>query len=309
MAEVRRDHTIVGTQAASQSDRPTVVLLNRSSRLLRRELFTELHAAGFTDILSIELQANSYSVEPITRAFSGVRCILTPAPMPIGDQIQLAARYALQDQMLVMWSTMAIPVGVDRAMERLRRQEVLAVAPAIRGDRGELLPTLQVPAFDRRTLRLLTLPIRADGGETIAPFDWVALYDRTKLEALGGFDHEIEHPFWQRLDLCFRAHMFGFRIPIVPVFRATYNTMPPAEDQTGDRGYARFFARNLAVRVGEEGGHLPRMQAVHFALRSNLGIFDTIRTFRDAREWILANRHRFVIDPRDLVDKWSIDYG
>ncbi|MEX2442868.1 MAG: hypothetical protein WD492_04660 [Alkalispirochaeta sp.] len=300
--------TIVGAPRTSRRPGAVgVLLLNRSSRLLRRALIRELVEKGYNEIVSVEPQEHSYTVEALTREFPQIRFLLLTRELNIGAQINLGMQHLDADHALVLWSTMDPPSGVDRAIPVLEERTVV-VAPQLRGERGEVLPVLQAPAMQRRSLRVLSLPLRTGRSTTLFPFDFVGLYNRRLFLRFDGFDEEIHNPYWQKLDFGFRTHLWGGNILALSTFRASYQTMPEPEDQTSDRSYARFFAKNLAIRVTDEGAQIPRLHFLTFAIRSGLGVPRSITVFRAVRAWLRLYRHRFVADPRTMVEQWSVDH-
>jgi hypothetical protein len=308
MPEADDRFTIVGaSRSVRRPDAVGVLLLNRSSRLLRRTLIQELVDSGFNEIVSVEPQEHSYTVEALVQEFPQVRFLLLTRELNIGSQINLGMQHMNADHALVMWSTMEPPSGVRRALPVLGDRTVI-VAPQLRGERGEVLPVLQAPAMQRRSLRVLSLPLRTDRSETLFPFDFVGLYDRKLFLRFDGFDEEIGNPFWQKLDFGFRTHLWGGQITALSTFRASYLTMPEPEDRTNDRGYARFFAKNLAIRITNEGAHIPKLHFLTFAIRSGLGIPRSIAVFRAVRKWLHLYRHRFTADPRTMVEQWSVEH-
>ncbi|TVR70425.1 MAG: hypothetical protein EA427_05930 [Spirochaetaceae bacterium] len=262
---------------------------------------------SFSDIVSVELRENSFTVESLSREFPRVRFLLLDDSVSIGARINMAMRIMNAEAILVMWSTMDPPGSITRALETLKRTGTVCLSPALRNERGEALPVVQVPALQRRQLRVMTLPIRGRAVDTLFPFDYVGLYDRRRFEGLGMFDEQIGHPFWQKLDFGFRAALWGEQIRVEPTFRMTYRSMPEPEDQTASEGYERFYARNLAVRIRESGAGVPLLQALPFAIRSRKSIAEALRVFRDASGWVERNRERFLHDARTVVKEWSID--
>lgn len=303
-------HTVVGrTPSNLQSAVHTsaVVLLNRSSRLLRREYLKELIESGIEEIVSVEAAERSYTVEPLSREFTQARFILVDEPITFGEAINLAVQYVHAPFFTVLWSTMGIPSGVSKAIDAIEGRRV-CVAPLLRGERGETLPTAQAPALHKGVLKILPLPVRGDGSPTIFPTDYVGTYSKRRFQELDGFDAKIDHPFWQKLDFGFRVHVAGGDIPIVPTFRASYRSMPEPEDQTINESYARFYAKNLAVRVSSSGGKIPFSTTITFALRARMGLFSVLSVFRDVRIWLLQHGSMVRTDPRDIVEGWSIDH-
>jgi GT2 family glycosyltransferase len=301
-------HTVVGHAPAGTPTGPAVILLNRSSRLLRREYLRDLTDQGFTEIVTVERANDAYTVESLSIEFGNVRFILVEQEFNIGEAINLAMTYIQSESVVVVWSTMGVPQGIDRAVASLREHPMRGcVAPLLRGERNEPLPTMEAPAFHRRSLRIIDLPVRGTGGKTIYPYDYVGLYNRNVFSRLNGFDPDIPHPFWQRLDFGFRVYLTGGDIPVVPAFRISYKSIPVPEDRTIDRSYARFFAKNLAVKVSAQGARIPRGEVIRFALRSRLGIGSTISVFQNARQWIAVTGRDLRMDPRDLVERWSVE--
>ncbi len=302
-------HTVVGHTPGGISTRPALILLNRSSRLLRREYLLELTEHGFSEIVTVERADNAYTVESLSIEFGNVRFVLIEEDFNIGEAINLAMSYIQTESVVVVWSTMGVPQGIDRGLVTLQSHPLRAcVAPLLRGERNEPLPTMEAPAFHRRALRIVDLAVRGNGGKTIYPYDYVGLYNCNAYSRLGGFDPEIPHPFWQRLDFGFRVYLTGGDIPIVPAFRVTYKSIPVPEDRTIDSSYARFFAKNLAVKVSPQGVRIPRGEVIRFALRSRMGVGSTMKVFRDSREWLAMKGQELRIDPRDLVERWSVEH-
>ncbi len=306
--EVDDRFTIVGSPRRPRRPGSVgVLLLNRSSRLLRRTLIQELVDKGYKEIVSVEPQEHSYTVEALVQEFPQVRFLLLTRELNVGAQINLGMQHMDADYALVVWSTMEPPSGLERALPAMGERTVI-VAPQLRGERGEVLPVLQAPAMQKRSLHVLSLPLRNDRSATLFPFDFVGLYNRTLFLRFDGYDEDIHNPFWQKLDFGFRTYLWGGEIVALSVFRASYQTMPEPEDRTSDRSYARFFVKNLAVRVTEDGAQIPKAHFLSFAIRSGLGISRSVTVFRAVRRWLYLHRHRFVADPRTMVEQWSVDH-
>lgn len=276
--------------------------------MLRTEYIATLIDAGYREIVSVEHKEHAYSVEALSAEFPGTRFILLDDDIDIGTRVAIAFSVIKAETALVLWSTVAPPQGLDRAVHALKTTSAICVAPLLRTDRGEALPVQVVPALRRRVLRVLRIPVRGDDVRTLFPTDYVGLYDRGRFLECGGFDRSIETPFWQLTDFGFRVYLWGYTIPVVSGFRASYRTLPEPVDETVKPGYARFYARNLAARFTTQGVVLPKRAAVPFALRSGLGLFKTIRVFSDARRWIDAHREKFKMDARTLIESWSVEH-
>jgi hypothetical protein len=209
----------------------------------------------------------------------------------------------------VIWSTIDPPSAIDRARDQPAACDDPCIAPASRTETGESIHVVEVPARLGRSLRVLSLPLRAAEADTIYPFDNVALYDRQRFLSLGGFDPLISSPHWQRLDFGFRTYLAGRRIRVVPHFRVTYRTLPEPEDRTVDRSYVRFFARNLAFRTDRGRVRIPLIQLIGFAIRARIGLLGAIRIYRDAQHWVESRSHQIRRDAVDIVSDWSPEHG
>ncbi len=299
------EYTIVGDVPTDPGDKPAIVLLNRSPRMFRSEYLSALMAAGFREIISVEPGENAYSVESLAGEFPYVRFLLVSEEIDTGTQIALAFANTGATSAIVTWSTIGPPVGTERAKMRLEEEGVVCVAPLLRNERGEALPVRITPMLSKRMLRVMRLSIRGDTTCTLFLDDYVGLYNIARFRESGGFDRQIPGPFWQLADFGFRTYLWGSRIPIVTGFKMDYQTLPNPVDETAKSGYARFYARNLAVRVNDREVGIPTMAAIGFALRSGFGVLRTIRVFSAAKKWIEENRERFMMDARKLIDQWE----
>ena len=301
-------YTLVG-QRDSDADpnAPGVIILNRSSRLVRRDFIADIVRSGYSEIISVESRENAFSVESLNREFPAVRFLLLEHPLNTGTRINLAMRLMNAENVLVMWSTMEPPAALGRTVEQLKNGVAICLAPALRNDRGESLPVVQVPALHRRQLRVLTLPIRGRTVDTLFPYDYVGIYNRRRFERNGMYDEKIMRPFWQKLDFGFRLNMWGETIRAEPTFRMSYRSIPSPEDQTAADGYNRFYAKNLAVRLREDGARVRPLQAIPFALRSQCSITESLSVFREAAQWIEEHRNRFIHDAKHVVQNWSVE--
>lgn len=302
------EYTIVGHAPVRNDEKPAIVLLNRSPRMLRTEYIASLVDAGYHEIVSVELKDSAYSVEALSSEFPNARFVLLDDALDTGTQIAIAFSIVRSEHVLVLWTTIAPPQGIERAVTALTTSSVLCVAPLLRTDRGEVLPVQIVPALRRRSLKVLRIPVRGENAETLFPSDYIGLYHRDRFFDVGGFDSGIESPFWQLCDFGFRSYMWGYSIPVVSGFRVSYRTVPEPVDETVKPGYARFYARNLAGRVTDNRLTVPMLSAIPFAIRSGLGLFRTLRVFSAARSWIRTNDEKFKIDAKTLIDRWSVEH-
>jgi hypothetical protein len=239
--------------------------------------------------------------------FPRVRFIILHAPANPGEKINIGMQESSGDLAAVLWSDMTVQAGLfsERAVERLRENGALCAAPWISGRGGDPLPVLQVPAFNRKRLKVLPIPPSREEAPSLFPYDYCGVYVKEKFDLLGGFDHRIENPYWQKLDFGFRGHLWGEKIVCVRAFRVTSGDTSPAENATPDAGYRTFFLKNLAVRFTGDRGVLPAGRFVSFFLRCGCGVFTAVREFRQAREWVEKNAYRFRMDSGSVTELWE----
>lgn len=296
--------TVVGPQPTHKPDAISLVVLNRGPRHNRYPWFERAEAEPFHEIISIEPKERAYSVEPLARQLRRTRFALVGPGANPAVGLRAAARIGQTDYVLVIWSTMTMPKGIDRARAHFERPHVQAVGPALSGDRGETIPCVHVPQSGRRVLRIDNRPPRSSAVPTLYLFEHVGLYRRSALLAPNGYDSELTSPYWQRLDFGIRNFMWGNQLLVEPAFRASYTTMPEEENRTADANYARFYARNVAPRVRANGVAIPWYKPLGFALRSRAPIGVVAREFRAAGAWVQQNQSNYTRAASEVVETW-----
>src|SRR5574344_1815924 len=86
------NRTIIGGQTEIKKDslNISVILLNRSSSNFRLNLFENLMSSNFQSIVSIENNAETYSIEDISKAFPAVKFIIPLENSSLGELINIA---------------------------------------------------------------------------------------------------------------------------------------------------------------------------------------------------------------------------
>lgn len=303
-------YTVVGGRkgkGGSEGLPVSVVLLNRGNRLYRSQLFAELERVGFDSILSIESGADSPDVENLSSRFPQVRFLLPKQEISAGERINIGIRESRGPFVFVLWNDQRLSTAAlsSRFFERLSEQDILCVAPFLSVREGEAVPALMAPAFDRSSLRVLSFAAQKDGDKTLFPFDGCGIYSREKFIQTGGYDGTIPDSWWQKMDFGFRAWLWGEEIRMAQALRVGYEELPPLQDTTPGASYGRFYLKNLAVRVREDGGMVPLSAFLPFFLRASRNPFPALSEFRAAREWVRVNRYRFRCDARSVVDLWE----
>lgn len=303
-------YTVVGAPKASSggdASALSVVLLNRGSRLYRGDALADLERAGLENIVSVEPAPDSRDVEALSARHAGARFILLSQPSSPGLQINLAIRESTGPYVFVIWSDMSLAAqGLSsRFFERLAERDILCQAPALFARGGDQVPAAASPAFNRSSLKVLSLPSAKDGTRTLFPFDYAGIYSREKFILTGGFDAGMPNPYWQKLDFGFRSWLWGEEIRIAQALKVSYADVPTPEDETPDESYKWFWLKNLAPSFNGDSGAVPPYRFWSYLRSRRGGALSAVGEFRAAKEWVRINRYRFRTDASSLVDLWE----
>ncbi|MDR0597007.1 MAG: hypothetical protein LBG14_00675 [Treponema sp.] len=316
--ETMPSYTAVGGLERSNAAGVSAILLNRGGRYPRRTLFTELEKAGFDCVVSLEGPQDRYDLEDLRDRFPFVRFIIFKESAGFGEQINLAVSEIESPLFFVLWNDLRILHGADASKisawfltgSGARR---FCTVPVIQTLRLETLPTLTAPALyrprlpwkSRDAVKSLRFPPLKEAQPSLYPYDGVGLYDRDRFIRLGGFDRDIRNPYWQLMDLGFRAYLWGEEIRCTQLIRLTYDGEPSPEDTTADAGYRRFYLRNLAPVLRKGAAHVPLRLFSSFYFRTGGGPLAAWEEFKENRKWVSDNALRFKQDARNLATLWK----
>ena len=307
-------YTVVGAPKAASGGAGavmSVVLLNRGSRLYRGDALGELTRAGLGSILCVEPKTEVIDVEANHARYPGARFLLLSEPTSPGVQINMAIRESPGPYVFVLWSDMALAAqGLSsRFFERLSERDILCQAPALFARGGEQLPSAAAPAFNRSSLKVLSLVPSKDGMRSLFPFDYAGIYSREKFVLTGGFDARLPNPHWQKLDFGFRSWLWGEEIRIAQALKVSYADVPTPEDETNDECYKWFWLKNLAPSFRGDSGLVSPSRFWSYLGSRRGGALTALGEFRAAREWVRTNRYRFRTDASSLVGLWDESEG
>jgi hypothetical protein len=295
-------------QAAKAEQVPvSLVLLDRGPRLFRAETLRDFDRLGFDSIICVEEKGELFDVESLCQRFPRLRFLLLGEPADPGTRINLAIRESQSPYVFVLWNDMSLSTAglSGRFFERLVEQDLFCLAPFLSSNKGGLLPTAATPALQKSSLKIMPLSAASDGARSLYPFDYAGIYSRERFILLGGFDGRLGNPYWQRLDLGFRAWLWGEQIRLSQALRVGYEGEAPTEDSTVDEDYTRFWLKNLAPQFRGDSAVLTPRRLFEYLLRRKTRPFRAMGEFRAAREWVELNRFRFRSDASSLVDFWE----
>ncbi len=283
-----------------------MLLLARGGRFYREEQLRELAAQPAVQIISVEGPSPAYDLEELAGRQPTIRFLLLRGPASPGEKINLGMEEALTERVLVLWSDMREEGGGLPPDPQGAQRELLCQVPRLKSPRGEVLPSILVPAMIKGSLKVLPWKPAQEGMRSLYPFDYCGLYSRRRFLQLGGYDPWMRNPYWQKMDFGFRAGLWGETIAWQPRLQLAYTAEPEGEDSTPDSSYKLFFLKNMAVRFIGDSGLLPLSRLPQYALRSDSGLLDCLKEFREVRAWVHENRFRFQGDVPSLLGRWEM---
>lgn len=285
----------------------SVILLNQGGSHYRVQMLETLLKCGFEEIFSVESDPDNYNLEDFSHQFPQVKFIVPLEKVTTGDMINLGAAESTCDWFLVLNNSLTITKNIitKRTFEVMTEKSPYCICPRLAFE-NENATLVRRPIIDRKSrLQVLEESAITDLKPTLFPQNFIALYNRKKFVELGGFDYTIKSPYWQNLDLGFRAWLWGEKILLSTIFNASYSFMPEENDVTASLFSSRFFLKNLAPHFDNDHAYLSRSQFIPFWRRSSCGYFEALRQFSGARNWVLKNQYRFKFDAAELVEKWG----
>ncbi|MBQ6781294.1 MAG: hypothetical protein IJP62_08685 [Treponema sp.] len=284
-----------------------VMLLNGGGSHYRIQMLENLSKCGFKSIISFEKTSENYNLENFSHKFPFVKFIVPLEDVTDGDLINIGMSEVDADYVLVLRDTVSFAPDAltARLAEKLLAQKSYCVVPRLICPYSPSFPIVFSPSVRDSMLTVETNATVSDGIPTLYPFDYIGLYNRDTFIHLGGYDYTITSPYWQNLDLSFRAWLWGEKISISTAFNLSYLEEPPSEDTTANLGSSRFYLKNLVPVFVDDHGMIPRSEFWVYLRRSSCGFFETLHQFADAREWVDKNKFRFRRDAAYLVEQWG----
>jgi hypothetical protein len=308
----RVPYTVVGgykqDRIRKYSSLITVLLLNRRGKFYRDEFLEKFKDLPHVDLLCMEGPDPPYDIEERSRRFPAIRFLLVKGEVPEGERINLGMEESRSRYVFVAWSDMRLTESAvsTRLAARLDKTGNLCTVPILKTGRGELVPSIQVPALIGGILKVVPWSTVKDGTMSLFPFDFCGIYDRERFLRSGGFDPQISNSYWQKMDFGFRCFMWGEKIVCDTAIQVSYQDGVIAEDSTPDGGYKLFYLKNVAVVYKKGRGILPWYRLPGYALRSDTGPLYALKEFFSIRRWVKDNHQRFKADSRAVASIWEV---
>lgn len=285
----------------------SVVLLNSSGSHFKLQLFENLIACNFQQIVSIENDVDNYSINEMSKKFPFVKFIVPLEKATDGEMINLAISEIHSDYILVLRDNLYIPSGVilPNLAERLTQEGIFCVVPRLLDKNKNGLLTHYTPGAEKSHFVIDNSVLVKDGLKTIYPMNNVAIYNRKKFIQLGGFDYTIRSPYWQTLDLAVRSWLWGEETKLTTLLQLSYIDETPVEDKTVNLDYLRYYLKNELPKFKYEKGFIKRSSFFKFSLHSSCGLIEARKQFNAAKVWVEKNKYRFRMDLQTFIENWS----
>lgn len=304
------NRTVIGGRKNTSKDalNISVILLNSSGSHFKLHVFENLLACNFEHVISIESNAENFSIEDVAKKFPAIKFIIPLEKATDGEMINLAMSEIDSEYVLVIRDSLYIPSGVmlPHLAERLTSEGVYCLVPRLLDKNKEGINSVYVPGAEKSHFVIDSSSVVTDGIKTIYPFDYIGLYNRKKFIGLGGFDWTIKSSYWQNLDLAIRSWLWGEKTHLTTMFTFSYIDDIPVEDRTVNIDYLKYYLKNEVPRFKNDKGYISRAFFFKFSKRSSCGYIEARRLFRNAKEWVEKNKYNFKKDLPNFIQGWNL---
>jgi hypothetical protein len=305
-------YTIIGGRKSPGkgkfAHRVSILLLNKDSFFNPNNILFDLESKGFDDIISIVYSSENSQIESLSHKHPGVRFISFHKRAQTGEQINVGISEAKSPFVLVIWNDSTLPSSIpyDKLVQELRKRNHICVVPTIQNSKKEIVPSIQAPAFFKKTIRIIHLEPSKNNLNTLYPFDYCGFYNKEKFILSEGFDPNLQNPFWQKMDFGFRNYMWGDVISLTTLMKITLRSDVEADDSSPDESYRLFYLKNLSLLFSGDHGELPFNKITSYAFRSGVNLFTAVSEFRHVRKWVKINSYRFKQDSKSVTGLWEV---
>ncbi|MBN2533771.1 MAG: hypothetical protein JXB88_12820 [Spirochaetales bacterium] len=302
-------YTIVGEKKNNTYHAPyvTILLLNRGGKFYREDLFKNIRNYTFAETIYIEGPDISYNIEPLVKKFPGIKFLLLKDNISDGEKINLGIKESRSVFVFVIWSDMWIAEKsfTEILMNTIGKNSYLCTVPVIENSKHEPIPSIQVPGYMKGTIQVMPWDSYKDFSKSLFPHDFCGIYHKELFEKLGGFDSEMNNPYWQKIDFGFRTFLWGEEIRLCKDLHIRYMGMTHAENITPDESYKKFYIKNIYVKYKNGNGYIPCYKLLHYLFHSNTGPFSSCREFFSIKKWVKENSRRFKNNAQNLISQWE----
>ncbi|MBQ3798840.1 MAG: hypothetical protein II837_00970 [Treponema sp.] len=283
------------------------IVIKRTVNQYRSQVLRNLLACGFKKIVSVEILNPAFNTETLSLDFPEVKFVRAHGKMSDGDLVNLGMGEIDTPYALVLHDDLCVQdFRFSRSLaQKLSDFGIFCVAARLLNNERQGIPVRFTPNVRNSVFDVESSLSVVDKSMTLYPFDLAGFYNVGTFKSLGGFDHTIESPYWQEIDLFFRAWLWGEKILLSSAFTLSFFDELPASDRTADISYLKFFLKNLLPDFRRDHGELSLSSFPSFKSRSRCGMSEALGLFNAARDWVRLNRFRFKTDAVSLLEAWG----
>lgn len=286
----------------------SVVILGCEESHFKTQIFDNLRTCNFRSVISIEKDSQNFAIYEITKKYPEVKFIIPQEKTTDGELINIAMSEVSADYVLVLRENLYVPSGIilSHMAERLTKSEIYCIVPRLLDNNKKALPCSFSPSVDKSKFVINSSISGSEGGKTVYPNDFIALYNRQKFIQLGGFDYTITSPYWQNLDLAIRSWLWGEETKITSMLQFSYVEEPASYDTTINLDYIRFYLKNQLPKLKMEAAYIKNSSFFKFYSQSSCGFLEALEQFKEAKQWVFKNKYRFKMDMMTFVKNWTV---
>lgn len=286
----------------------SILLLNRGGKPFREELLLHLARLGTREVLSVEDMGNRVKTETWHKEVSNLRLLFFQSDASWGEKINVGIKEARGEYVLVLWNDMEINAASisSRVFSKIEERQDFCTLPLLYDKQGNPYPSCYIPSSSKtQSLKMLAMdPQLKKENRSLFAFDYTGIYHRQKFLCSGGFDGSIENPYWQWMDLGFRAAMGGEQMVFQQALKVYYQDQLPQINITPDKDYSHFYLKTLALRIRLGKAILPGKFLLILWFRSPMGFQEARKSFQRVRRWLDSRQYSFTKEAQDVIQHW-----
>ncbi len=285
------------------------IVIKRTVNQYRNQVFRNLLSCGFKKIISVESFNTAFNTESLSLEFPEIKFIRAHGRVSDGELVNLGMGEVDSPYALVLHDDLCIQnFKFNRSLaQKLSEFNIFCVAARLLNSNRQGIPVRFTPKVKNFVFDVESSLSVVDRALTLSPLDLAGFYDVNTFKMLGGFDYTIEAPYWQEMDLFFRAWLWGEKIQLSSAFALEFLDELPVYDHTAEISYLKFYLKNLLPDFKRDHGEISMASFLSFKARSRCGLNEALMLFTKARDWVKLNRFRFKTDAVSLLENWNKD--
>jgi hypothetical protein len=304
-------YTVVGGKKIDRSVKYprsfSILLLNRGGKYNRWNIFNNLKKLRADEIISVESPDAPYDVEQLTKDFENVRFLILHEQTTNGEMVNIGIEESRGKFIYTLWNDMIPDPVPAELLNKYLFLNTLCIQPVFINHLNDEVPSIQAPAFYKRQMKILHLPLEEESAKTLYPLNYTGIYNKERFTLVGGYDKTITNHYWQKADFGFRSYMWGEEITIDNRLKIKLQSELPEENTSPDDSYKQFYLKNLSVTFLGDTGFIPFSKFFPFYFKTGGGLIDSYKDYKRVRDWVSMNSYRFKMDSKSVIDLWEVE--